>query len=576
MRYSQLQQRSAARDHRTWEFDARKTWGAKLVPRLTMQSSVRFTLTNWAGYLTFVIFAAVILFNAAHVSMMYDDSFNASVAKNVALGLGYASSYDTITPFDTYVTTGPTLLLPTALAIKIFGNTSWIPNVVTAVVTLAMLMLILHFASHRLQISWGVLALSCIPTIALMTHHVDGWNRLRGDILAGELVVLGALILPFGPSSDGQSGNLRRVFIAGLILGLAALTKILALACVAGIAGIFLLSLVVHSNRNYRELGAAVLVLVGSVLIPHVLFEIARMVALHGRDEYLANLRATLVTNAYQEPSITNILLGQFDFAKRFSQIPVALETWSVYVGLARHPVVSLILVLGWIASSTTGLFAATATNRYRLLAVAGAGGGLMALFIFIFVPEFTNRTQLGTVVFSFFVGMATAQWSSAVLARYKSASSQLPCWLLPFLPLTLAAGFSAFWIVSFSKDSRPEWEAQRASVVATSKTILSIRASDPDAMFCGLGWMVPRVLEYALPNAAWFRNCETNSEESASALSTKIYLVREPWARGLLAESSRREFATQCERNVIRKDDNFIISQCPAGVRRPRAIPIF
>lgn len=56
-----------------------------------------------------------------------DDAYFASIAKNVAFGVGYGTTAtgQGFKPFDPEIGTGPTVILPVALAIMIFGNKWW-------------------------------------------------------------------------------------------------------------------------------------------------------------------------------------------------------------------------------------------------------------------------------------------------------------------------------------------------------------------------------------------------------------------------------------------------------------------
>jgi hypothetical protein len=330
-----------------------------------------------------------------------------------------------------------------------------------------------------------------------------------------------------------------------------------------------------------------------------------RFVSLGGLSGYVENLLGTLIANAGQEPSLARILLGHFDFAERFAKIAEAVKAWWNYVGFNRHPIAGSLLLLGWAVSSAWGLSVARLANRLRLIALAIAGGGLMVLFLTLFIPELPGRVQLGACVFSLFVGFATAEWANVAVSKHEHTNVRLPGRYSPAFSLTLIAVFSAFWLISFSRSSRPLWADERASSASASEAMLAIRANDPSATFCGLGWVVPRVLEYALPGTLWFRDCTLLIKPSGSAeLATvdpdamlcerggsvvprvfrnacrrlyekpgsriatpaEIYLVREPWLFEWQANAAEREFARQCDLDGVYNSDRFMISRCPAS----------
>jgi hypothetical protein len=80
----------------------------------------------------FASFGRYALSAGAAASPGFDDAFFAVVAKNVASGVGYASSYHEVKPYDEEISTGPSVILPTALLARAFGNKLWVPGVAAA------------------------------------------------------------------------------------------------------------------------------------------------------------------------------------------------------------------------------------------------------------------------------------------------------------------------------------------------------------------------------------------------------------------------------------------------------------
>jgi hypothetical protein len=82
-------------------------------------------------------------------SLGYDDSQNSLLAKNLARGQGYVSLYgwtypdgyySVRNPFPYDITTGPALIVPAALFIRIFGNQYWAPGLTVVVLSLVLLL----------------------------------------------------------------------------------------------------------------------------------------------------------------------------------------------------------------------------------------------------------------------------------------------------------------------------------------------------------------------------------------------------------------------------------------------------
>src|SRR5260370_41367738 len=96
-------------------------------------------------------------------SIKYDDAHNANVAKNLAFGSGYSTSYHEIVPFDPYASTGPVVLLPSAAFVRLFGYRYWVPTfsiVVCIWVTQALVLCLLR--SYLARREW----FACVALVA--------------------------------------------------------------------------------------------------------------------------------------------------------------------------------------------------------------------------------------------------------------------------------------------------------------------------------------------------------------------------------------------------------------------------
>jgi hypothetical protein len=78
-------------------------------------------------------------------SITFDDGYNASVSKNLSMGLGYVTSYNNYVYFNPEITTGPTILMPVSILISIFGNKNWVPGLGASIFINIGLILIFYF-----------------------------------------------------------------------------------------------------------------------------------------------------------------------------------------------------------------------------------------------------------------------------------------------------------------------------------------------------------------------------------------------------------------------------------------------
>ena len=218
-----------------------------------------------------------------------DDAFIAVAAKNLAQGRGYATSLSATAGnglhlFDPALSTGPTLVLPAAAIIKVFGATPWAPGLATALVTTALLTMIAFVLGHWVgpvrTLGYIAVMLTLMYTVTAGSRFTN-WYSLLGEVPAAMLTILGVALFVWRP------GKRRTVAWAFLALGLAFMTKALALLSVVPVTIWLLVPLARSKGRNARQwtdlaVGAA------AFSLPFLLFETWKLSSL-GVDAYLAN-----------------------------------------------------------------------------------------------------------------------------------------------------------------------------------------------------------------------------------------------------------------------------------------------
>lgn len=219
-----------------------------------------------------------------------DDAAIADVAKSVADGNGYALpiKFDGASGrflFNPSISTGPTLILPTAAAIAVFGADPSIPGLTKTIVSIALLCWILIGVIHRVKypngISYGMLLVVLLFLSTSGANFVQ-WYALIGELVAALLIILAVLLTT---TSESEA---RSVALGGFCLSLAILTKLLALLALFPI----LLFVIYDSNVNsmlalrWRRLGYFML----GLCLPLLLFVLWQSLSLgtHGSRVWLS------------------------------------------------------------------------------------------------------------------------------------------------------------------------------------------------------------------------------------------------------------------------------------------------
>jgi len=119
--------------------------------------------------LFFLWFFASSLSIAHFKSLQQDDAMFVTIPKNFLNGYGWATSYGEKIPFNPDISTGPSLLLPAAAMIAVFGTKAWIPAVTGAVMNIALTLLVLWQLKGRAKNPVAsALALLCAISIFMV------------------------------------------------------------------------------------------------------------------------------------------------------------------------------------------------------------------------------------------------------------------------------------------------------------------------------------------------------------------------------------------------------------------------
>lgn len=213
---------------------------------------VKVVIITTLAVVIFVAFVVSLSINVQPIAS--DDALNLQAPVNIVRNGAYASfgaiweGSDKV--FDPYLSTGPIISLPIALAFKLFGVSVLPARIVMLVLYAGFICLATWFVYHNTKSAWA----SLMPLAILLT--VD--KQINYPIAAlGEFTAIG---LVFGSMLAWQK---RKFLLAGLLAGGAVLSKFLMLLLI--IAGLFYLGvqLVRHWKNKVRVIKNGLLYMVG-------------------------------------------------------------------------------------------------------------------------------------------------------------------------------------------------------------------------------------------------------------------------------------------------------------------------
>lgn len=277
-----------------------------------------------------ILFAAIATLIFGHVFSngicCADDATNAIVAKNLAAGLGYLNSVPIEVSegprrFDPGITTGPTLNVPAALMIAIWGNVPWAPGFVTAFVSLTLLGLI-YVALSRWDLGDGASRFLSLFIVLLYAATAgaffEHWYSLIGELPAALLCVLACVYLARGPQ------RIDCLFLAGTCFGLAVVTKLVAMMSLAPAFAWLVWNEAFSADRIGTRLKRG-LVFGGSVAVPLSVVELWKLIAL-GVGGYVSNTRSFV--EFVRNSTHTDITTIGERWATSASQLHIAWGAW--------------------------------------------------------------------------------------------------------------------------------------------------------------------------------------------------------------------------------------------------------
>ncbi|WP_317932086.1 hypothetical protein [Halioxenophilus sp. WMMB6] len=452
------------------------------------------SIPNRWHLISIVLFALFCLYNVSLAiddpHLLYDEAFNASVAKNIANGIGIATSYHTIEPLNPRLSTGLPALLPSALAIYFLGPQTWIPAIATLVLNLALLGILLQLV-HKNNDAEPTIVFTLSILLFAFWYEPSLWRTIMGEISVVLFITLSVVLL----YSDRLNSRTKGA-AAGLCAGLAVLTKTLALVPISGFLCFFLLD--VLSSQPKKSIRAAPLLpfLLTFLAVLTVWKLYTQMVFGHlSVSELLAHQNKSKIFFNYYGSG-----LGPFtDAVNKFDYI---LENASVNLGYISdhfrtysiHPYALLVLFITFVIIGCATLVLSFRSKQHNSgLALMAAGFAHLTWNIFIANGYIGITRYLFFGVFFLFVGTMFILRDTRVKALpliVISALLSLSIWS----PNHAQQRFLSSLANSFSRDA--------------NLTAQFIRNSNTALPLVGCGWDTPRLIEYVLPDALNFRDC--------------------------------------------------------------------
>lgn len=504
------------------------------------QTSIQLTATILFFTLAFIIYGHVF----SNGMCCADDSAAAIVAKNLALGKGYSNSIalDGVPGqirFDPTEGNGPTIILPTAGLIYIFGNVPWVPGFVTATISLSLIVITAALLSRRASPT-TVSAFLCTMLFFLYNLttglHFEQWYSLLGEIPAALLCVAGAVVL--ASNSDERSA----IIASSAMYGLAVMAKLLALLAFIPIVVWLMYRIIDPLPKRRRRIVDCFLAVI-TFAVPFLAFELWKVVVL-GRHQYV------LVAKKYVSFVATQSTGTTASSSSAAKMIATALQTYSANAGIMQDhfryspfTLFVIIALVGWLVCCYAEVRIA------RLLYVWLATGSLILGLYWLFVSKGWPRYAL----------ICLSLYFAAISCVVFIKQSRL---IVGSITLLLLITFSASYArlidpFRFVATNKFGYTSRVVNLMKTVSFLKGLQEKEPFVM----GWWATAVdVEYAMPGVGHFVQYD---HVRPSREDTGLILVRNKvWVTwGTTPEFTAWE--QRCN-EVLFDAPPYLVSQCP------------
>ena len=231
---------------------------------------------GWIGWIPAVaVIAATVLGLVrlaawtANYEVSFDGAMNLEVARSLAEGDGYRRLYADRSGFSHEIQSRAPYILPAAAIIAAFGVGVWQAQLANFLYLVALLGIAFLLVRRAASWEWGLVAVAvCLWTPGLREIALNGYGEVPA--LAWWLASL-VVLMP-----RGDRPGAARLFAAGLLAGMAVLTKtVLAIGLVAMLP-LVIVAIAAHGLRM-RQVLAALLALAIGLALPALLYELAHV-----------------------------------------------------------------------------------------------------------------------------------------------------------------------------------------------------------------------------------------------------------------------------------------------------------
>ena len=428
-----------------------------------------------------------------------DDAGFAQLAKNMLNGEGYSGVlFNKLYPFSYVVaTSGPTVVIPAAAAIFLFGNTYWAISLANVFLIWGLIIIIFIAADaiFEKEKKWLFCFLALFFCLLFSTGGKESlgietndsialWHLLMGEVPAAFCVISGIFLLL------SATTNWKKILAGGLFLGLAVMAKTITALAVATVSLIFALRIICDKKIIISKKIKLLTFTAAAVIAPTFLFEMVKILSLGWRayKEFQVDSAAfykiigAVENNAWQRFSNLNVIFGAGYVCSLLSVFLISCFS------LKRH--------------STSSLIAVT----------------LFGCFV-IHLIWWINFSMMGSYR-HFMTGLLYFCVGLAVVVTNIDYKNELQSAITSFLIFFLVIG--RLVLINYDFNFNFEKTDKLKEQLEIVEEVKALEARGVNLFACGVNFE----LEYLLPGSRHFKECLDMPKQNNSATMLVSYFV--------------------------------------------------
>jgi len=248
--------------------------GVESVPRAAVRRRASGGVLDFApvAAVAILLLAAALKLSiwAAVQPVSFDGAMNLEVARSLAEGHGYRRMYADHLGFSHAIQTRAPYILPAAAVYAAFGVGIWQSQLVNVLYLAALSLLVFVLVRRAVSWRWAIAAVAvCLCTPGFEDTGLNGFGEVPA--LTWWLAALAVL---YG-STDGNAPGHRRIALAGVLVGIAVVTKTVLLIGVCALLPVLVVEAARQQGR-VRPVLVALFIFGAGAVLPVVLHEICR------------------------------------------------------------------------------------------------------------------------------------------------------------------------------------------------------------------------------------------------------------------------------------------------------------